>query len=193
MEAIAADRHARLRPSALRAGNRTSLAALSFSRRVVADSQHHPSHGKKRRWQCGTTRTRGRNSSRKPRFVRFPAFALSGACAGGRRRAYRSATFHAGHHSKGTTCRLIGGSWQSRPTMSVAIGEAPKRRRRFPEQILAHSVGSMLAHEALVFERLRAFCRGANRRPGVTRGADAVGVDERRCLNQCASGAMMAR
>jgi hypothetical protein len=45
---IATDRHARLPPSALRAGNRPALAALSFSRRVVAGSQHHPSHGKKR-------------------------------------------------------------------------------------------------------------------------------------------------
>jgi hypothetical protein len=72
---------------------------------------------------------------------------------------YPSATFGAARR------RRIGGSWQSRLTMSDAIGEAPKRRRRFPEQVLANSVGSMLAHEVLVVERLRAFCRDANRRP----------------------------
>ena len=79
-------------------------------------------------------------------------------------------------------CRPIGGSWQSRPTMSVAIGEAPKRRRRFPEQVLANSVGSMLAHKGV---SLRASASVLPRRESEARrdtrrrcGRIAVGLPE---------------
>ena len=43
--------------------------------------------------------------------------------------------------------------------MSGAIGEVQKRRDGFPDRVPADSVGSIVAHEAIVFEPSRAFFR----------------------------------
>jgi len=52
------------------------------ARRVAANSLLHPSRGSNCLWWLAATRTRGRNSPRKPRVTRFPAAHWSGVCAG---------------------------------------------------------------------------------------------------------------
>ncbi len=47
------------------------------------------------------------------------------------------------------------------PTVSGAIGEVQKRRDGFSDQVPSDSVGSIVAHEALVVEPPRAFFRPA--------------------------------
>lgn len=49
--------------------------------------------------------------------------------------------------------------------MSDATRKAQDRRSGFPDQVSADSVGSMVAHEVIVAERLRAIFRVANRSP----------------------------
>lgn len=46
---------------------------LFAARRLGSDSQRHPSHGTKRRWQFGATRTRGTEVDAMNRSGRFPA------------------------------------------------------------------------------------------------------------------------
>jgi len=43
--------------------------------------------------------------------------------------------------------------------VSGAIGEVQKRRDGFPDQVPPYSVGSIVAHEAIVVELSRAFFR----------------------------------
>ena len=62
------------------------------------------------------------------------------------------------------SCEPIAGSWQSRPTIRDAIGEAQKHRSGLSDLVSANSVGSIVAHEASVVGQLRVFFRGANRR-----------------------------
>ena len=45
------------------------------------------------------------------------------------------------------------------PTVSGAIGEAQKRRDGFSDRVRPDSVGSIVAHEAIVVELSRAFFR----------------------------------
>ena len=45
------------------------------------------------------------------------------------------------------------------PTVSGAIGEVQKRRDGFPDEVPSNSVGSIVAHEAIVIEPSRAFFR----------------------------------
>jgi hypothetical protein len=45
------------------------------------------------------------------------------------------------------------------PTVSGAIGEVQKRRDGVPDQVRANSVGSIVAHEAIVVAPSRAFFR----------------------------------
>ena len=49
--------------------------------------------------------------------------------------------------------------FQRGPTASGAIGEVQKRRVGYSDQVPSDSVGSIVAHEALVVEPSRAFFR----------------------------------
>ncbi len=65
--------------------------------------------------------------------------------------------------------------------MSGAIGEVQKRRDGFPDQVPAYSVGSIVAHEAIVVEPARAFFRAvepeAKRNNGFRVAAGAPAAD----------------
>ena len=51
--------------------------------------------------------------------------------------------------------------------MRAATPEAQKRRSGHIDRVRPTPVGSIVAHETIVVGRLRAFLRGANRRPAV--------------------------